>query len=271
MRLGIGSYTYGWSVGVPGYPPPPQPMTAATLLKRAAELRVRVVQIADNLPLDRLRADELDSLASEAGRLGIDVEVGTRGIDPNLLRRYAAIAARLGSPILRTVIDTKDHRPDPDEVIETLRSVMPDFEQLEVCLALENHDRFRAATLADIVERVGSPRIGICLDTANSLGCVENLDTLVSVLGAKVVNLHLKDYCIFRLPHHNGFIVEGRPAGQGQLDIPWLLQAIREIGRDPNVIVELWTPPEAATAESVAKEEAWAQESVRYLQQLIYD
>jgi 3-oxoisoapionate decarboxylase len=271
MRLGIGSYAYGWSVGVPGYPPPPRPLTAAGLLNRAAELGVRVAQIADNLPLDRLGADELDELAREAGRLGIDIEVGTRGIGPDLLRHYAGIAARLRSPILRTLIDTADHRPDPDEVVETLRSAMPDFERLGICLAIENHDRFRAATLADIVDRVGSPQVGICLDTANSIGCVENLDTLVAVLGPRTVNLHLKDHCIFRLPHHNGFVVEGRPAGRGQLDVPRLLRAIREFGRDPNVIVELWTPPEATTAESAAKEEAWARESVGHLRRFLPD
>jgi 3-oxoisoapionate decarboxylase len=269
MRLGIGSYTYGWSVGVPGYPPPPRPMTAAGLLGRAAELGVRVVQIADNLPLDRLGSDELAALARDAGRLGIDLEVGTRGIDPALLRRYAGIAARLRSPILRTLIDTAVHRPDPDEVVETLRSVMPDFERLGVCLVIENHDRFRADILADILDRVGSPQAGICLDTANSIGCVERLDTLVAVLGARIMNLHLKDYCIFRLPHHNGFIVEGRPAGRGQLDVPQLLGAIRGLGRDPNFILELWTPPEATPAETVAKEEAWARESVGYLRQFL--
>jgi sugar phosphate isomerase/epimerase len=227
------------------------------------------VQIADNLPLDRLGADELDVLARDADRLGLDLEVGTRGIDPGLLRRYADIAARLRSPILRTVIDTADHRPDPNEVVQTLRSAMPDFERFGICLAIENHDRLRAAILADILDRVGSPNIGICLDTANSVGCVENLDTLVDVLGAQTVNLHLKDHCIFRPPHHNGFVVEGRPAGRGQLDVPRLLRAIRELGRDPNVILELWTPPEATPAETVAKEEAWARESVGYLRQFL--
>jgi 3-oxoisoapionate decarboxylase len=271
VRLGIGSYTYGWSVGVPGYPPPPRPLTAAGLLNRAAELGVRVVQIADNLPLDRLGADELDSLARDAGRLGIDLEVGTRGIGPDLLRRYAEIAARLRSPILRTLIDTPDHRPDPDEVVAALRAALPDLERLGICLAIENHDRFRADILADILAQVGSPRVGICLDTANSIGCVENLDTLADVLGARIVNLHLKDHCIFRPPHHNGFVVEGRPAGRGQLDVPRLLRLVREIGRDPNVIVELWTPPEATPAETVAKEEAWARESVGYLRRFLPD
>jgi hypothetical protein len=50
MRLGIGSYTYAWAIGVPGYPPPPPPLTPQALLDRVAELGVRTVQLADNLP-----------------------------------------------------------------------------------------------------------------------------------------------------------------------------------------------------------------------------
>jgi sugar phosphate isomerase/epimerase len=246
-------------------------LTASLLLDRAAALGVRVVQIADNLPLHHLDEEELDVLARQADRLGIDLEVGTCGIAPDRLLRYARIAARLKSPIVRTGIDTPGHEPACDEVVETLRSVIPDFERAGIDLAIENHDRSRAATLAELLDRVESPHVGLCLDTANSIGCVENVDTLVAVLGRRTVNVHMKDYRIFRPPHLKGFVVEGCPAGRGQLDIPRLLEAIRACGRDPNVIVELWPSPEATLAESIAKEEDWACESIRYLRPFIPD
>lgn len=270
MRLGISSYTYAWAIGVSGYPPPPRPMTASQLLGRADELDVRVVQIADNLPLDALSDRELDDLVREAGRRGIALEVGTRSIHPNHLRRYLAIAVRLKSPILRTVIDTPGHEPAPDEVVDLLRSVLPDFERAGVRLAIENHDRFRATVLAEILERLGGP-IGICLDTANSIGCLENLETILAHLGQWIVNLHIKDYRIFRPAHQKGFVVEGCPTGQGHLDIAALLSAVRLTDRDLNAIVELWPPPEPTVLATIAKEEKWARESVRYLRQFISD
>ena len=49
MRLGIGSYTYSWAVGVSGYPSPPQPLTHSQLLDRAVRLGVRVVQFAEKV------------------------------------------------------------------------------------------------------------------------------------------------------------------------------------------------------------------------------
>ena len=273
MRLGISSYTYVWSVGVPGYPLPPQPLTALGLLQKAVELGVGVVQIADNLPLDRLDEGELGALERCAGRLHVEIEVGTCGIEPDHLLRYLALARRFRSPILRVVLDSDDHRPEPDEVVATLRALLPRFESAGVCLAIENHDRFRSATLATIVNALGSPYVGICLDTANSLGCLESLETVLATLGRWVVNLHVKDFQVERLPHKKGFLVEGRPAGQGRLDVPGLLAEVRQraSGRDVNAIVELWPPPGEDPAASVAREEAWAAESVRFLRRFLPD
>ena len=270
MWLGISSYTYTWAVGVPRHPSP-GPMTAMNLLNKAARLGVRVVQIADNLPLDRLSASELSALAQRAAEREISIEVGTRGIAHDQLRTYLQLAECLRSPILRVVVDTADHHPSEDEVVETVRTVIPEFERAGVCLAMENHDRFPVKALMRILERVGSTYIGVCLDTANSFGALEGPQIVVDMLGPWTVNLHVKDFVVRRASHRMGFAIEGRPAGQGQLDIPWLLQELRDLGRDPNAILELWTAPEQTLAETIAKEEAWAAASIEYLRQFIPD
>ena len=74
-----------------------------------------------------------------------------------------------------------------------------------------------------------------------------------------------------RAGHNLGFVVEGRPAGQGQLDVPWLLTRLRNFGRDCNAILELWTPPADDIEATIALEERWAQASVDYLRTLIDD
>jgi sugar phosphate isomerase/epimerase len=269
MRLGISSYTYVWSVGVPGYPQPQQPLTAEGLLEKATELGVGVVQIADNLPLDRLNAKELDRLASRAAERDIRLEVGTSGIVPDHLRTYLALAVKLRSSLVRVVIDTDSSQPTPDEIVTSLHEILPAFSRAEIWLALENHDRFTAASLAQIIERCRGHKLGICLDTANSIGCGEDLSTLLRTLGPWIVNVHVKDYCARRLPHKKGFFVEGCPAGSGILDIPQLLADVSRFGHDPNAILELWPPPESTIEGSIAKEEAWTRDSIRYLRQFI--
>ena len=268
MKLGIGSYAYYWATGAPGYPPP-SPLTAHDLIDKAAALGVRLVQIDDNLPLHTLSSPEVEALAAHARNMSIELEIGTRGIQPELLRQYRALASSVGSRIVRTVIDAVGHHPSPDEVVATLKAIIPDYESAAITLAIENHDRFRARTLAQIIERIGSDHVGVCLDTVNSFGALEGPEVVVEVLGPLCVNLHVKDFRVRRADHLMGFVVEGTPAGQGMLDIPWLLDSLTK--HDPNVILELWPPPEPDLAATIAKEDQWVIESIAYLRQHIRD
>jgi sugar phosphate isomerase/epimerase len=268
MQLGISSFAYTWAIGVPNHPPA-RPMTVHDLLARAVELGVSLVQYGDNAPLDRLPEAELLSLAGRARELCVRIEVGTRGIGDDNLRRYLALAQQLGSPILRVVVDTAQHHPDADEIVARLRAILPEFAAAGVVLAIENHDRFRATALARILERIGSLHAGVCLDTVNSFGALEGPAVVLDALGPWVVNLHVKEFVVRRASHNMGFTVEGAPAGQGMLDMPWLLGRLRDLGRDPNAILEQWTPPEPELAATIAKEDAWAVESIAYLRQLI--
>lgn len=271
MKLGISSYTYVWAVGVPGYPAPARPMTAFDLLETAARLGVGVLQIADNLPLHRLPLRDRRALRREADALGIEIEVGTRGVHPDDVWEYLRIAAELGATFIRTLTDTPTHRPTPAEAVALLRETAPELELAGVRLGLENHDRFRAATLVDILRGVESEAVGICLDTANSIGCLEGTETVLATLGPHTLNLHVKDCRVSRLPHEKGFVVEGCAAGRGQVDVPAAIRCAAANGHDPNVILELWPPPDPDIERAVARERDWAEESVRYLQSLMSD
>ena len=268
--MGISSYTYAWAVGVPGYPPD-RPMGALDLLDKAEGLGVHVLQVADNLPLHQLSDGALEAFARRAARLEIDLEVGTRGIERDHLRTYLHLATRLRSPILRVVVDDPPHYPSEAEVVDVVRAIIPELERAGVCLAIENHDRFTARALARILERVDSEHAGVCLDTANSFGVLEGPEVVVDTLAPWAVNVHVKDFVVRRASHGKGFAIEGRPAGQGQLDIPWLLQKLHDLGRDPNVILELWTPPEAELASTIQKESAWAATSIETLRRFVPD
>jgi sugar phosphate isomerase/epimerase len=246
-------------------------MTPCDLLQKAVDLGVSVVQVADNMPLDRLDEFELGRFRDQARASGITLELGASGIAAENLLTHLRLAGRLQARILRTVIDCGNDRPDVERVIECLKELAPAFEQADVLLAVENHDRFRAATLKRVLDAVGSDHVGICLDTANSIGCVENLETLLAVLGPRIVNVHLKDYEIFRPPHLKGFVVEGRPAGRGSVDLPWLLTELGRYHRDVNIILELWPPPAPSLDDAIAREDRWATESIQYLRRFIRD
>lgn len=268
MKLGVSSYTFAWAIGAPGYPPA-APMNTFDLLDLAYELKVGVVQIADNLPLDQLSDSDLARLRAQADAHDIQIEVGTRGISADHLRRYLGLARFFTSPILRVVVDTRDDHPSPDEVIARLRPLLSALADADVILAVENHDRFTTDALIHIMRTLDSAHVGICLDTVNSFGALEGPAWVVDRLGPWTVNLHIKDFAVRRADHNMGFTVEGRPAGQGQLDVPWLLRQVRQHGRDFNAILELWPPPAETLDATIAKERAWAEMSVDYLRSVI--
>lgn len=270
MRLGLGSYTYTWAVGVPGELPP-QPLDAWGLLDRARELGVRVVQYCDNLPLVRLSARDLGALASAAAEAAISVEIGTRGISTDNLLAHLELARRFHAPFLRLVVDTPGDEPAPDQVVARLRPLLPRFADANLKLAIENHDRFPARVLGQIVEELGPDRVGICLDTVNSFGAMEGPREVVPALAPYTLNLHVKDFTIARVNSQMGFVVSGCAVGQGRLDVPWLLEQLTTARPDVNAIIELWTPPAGSLEATLAREAEWARQSVAYLRQYLPD
>lgn len=265
MRLGLGSYTFGWAVGVPGHELAGS-LDEHGLLDKCREHGVKLLQIGDNLPLHTFDEARLVRLAGRAASEGVQLEVGARRLTLDRATQYIALARRLRAKLIRFVIDDVDYHPTPEVISEVLRQCVPLLDGLT--LGLENHDRFPAATLREMIEDAGSDRIGVCLDTANSLGAGEGLDTVLRELAPLMVNLHLKDFHIARVPHLMGFSVEGRPAGQGFLDVPRLLEQLAPFSRCATAVLELWTPPEPRLDDTIAKEAAWAVQSLKFLKPL---
>jgi len=271
FRLGIASWTLPWAIGVPGYPWPQRPLGCIGLLDKAVEAGASVVQIADNLPLHALPEQELDQLREAAGARGLALEAGTRSLDPEHLARYIAIAHRIGARILRTVLSGSLLGAKERETAEAaIRQVLPALENLGVTLALENNEAFSAAEFAGIIQRIASSHVGICLDTANSLGRPETLQTVVENLAEHTVVLHAKDYDIRRIDNRMGFSIVGAPVGDGRVDFDFVLAELRRRGRTGvSVILEHWPPFAGTIEESVRLEEQWFSKSVRCMQSKI--
>ena len=265
MELGIGSYTFPWAFGVQGYPQPKVPLDAMGLLEKAESLGVNVVQICDNFPLHKMEDKTLNDLSKTARDMGINIEVGTRGIEPENLLTYLKIAKRLNAKLLRTVFEVSGRKPSLNKVIMQIKRILPIFEREGVSIALENYEQFKSRELALLIKRLVSPYVGACLDTVNSFGALEGLEEVVNKLAAFTINLHLKDFDIVRVRCRMGFKVVGRPLGEGRLNIDWLFKVLEKKGRKPSVIVELWVPFMGSIEKTILKEEEWAIRSIEYL------
>jgi sugar phosphate isomerase/epimerase len=268
MQLGISTYSFPWSVGIKNFIPP-HPFSANDLLLYAADRNIGFVQFGDNYPLHLLTDHELIDLKHKADELKIKLQPGARKLTVENILTYISIAKAIDADFIRIIIDDEDYQPTEDKVVEIIKDLLPYLQKANLVLAIENHDRFPAQTLKDIVEKTDDQWIGICLDTANSFGAGEGLKEVVSILARYTINLHIKDFSIHRLDHKMGFRVNGCIAGSGMLNIPLLVNEVRNYGRCATATLEVWSDPEQTIDETILKEQSWVQKSIEYLKTVL--
>ena len=261
---GIGSFAFGWAAahGTP-------PLDEHSLLAFAREHGITLVQLGDNLPVHEWSAERLGRFVEASRDAGIGVELGARGLTEEHLRRYLDLCRVLRATLLRFVPDAQSYQPTVDELVALLRNAAAALAAAGVTLAIENHDRFPAAALRHIVEEAGTRHVGVCLDTANSLGAGEGLAAVTDILAPLTVNVHVKDVAIRRLPHLMGFHIEGRALGDGQLSIRDTLERVASYGRCGSVILEGWTPLGTMMEETIARERADAAVGIERLKRWV--
>jgi sugar phosphate isomerase/epimerase len=82
--------------------------------------------------------------------------------------------------------------------------------------------------------------------------------------------IHYKDYAVQRVAQappvvRMGFEIVGRAAGDGRVDIDWLLKSAADHDDSLDVILELWPPYLGTISETVRNEQEWVERSVVFL------
>jgi sugar phosphate isomerase/epimerase len=201
------------------------PFTLRDILEDTHSSGCTVLQICDYRPLDELSIDGLSALGRAAGDLGIRLELGTRGIGLDHLRRYLEMAVHLDATLIRSMLNTATERPSEAEAIESLQRAVPLYAERGVTLALETYEQVPSAQLVRIIEAVDSEALGVCLDPANCVAALERPRDVVAATAPYVKNWHVKDFAFAtsrlgriqprRLPAWRG-ITGLRPFPQGR-------------------------------------------------------
>jgi sugar phosphate isomerase/epimerase len=273
MKLGIGTYCYMWAIGFKfgdKEAKPARPMTHMGLVQRAVDLGVHLVQFGPNLSLGALGEQELDELVEYAKKTNVEFEVGTRGLETDHLRKQVEIARRTGSKLIRTIPEIDGKHIEAAEVPQYLRAIVPLLEKEGVKLGLET-GKIPAKELAWALDQVPSAQLGVVLDMANSLAISEGWRYVTEILAPYTICLHHKEFVVKRVWYMMGFTVEGMPAGQGQVDTPWLLQTLDSAGAKYNVILEVWPPEQPTLQESIDLEDQWVRQSIPFLRRFVRD
>ncbi len=160
------------------------------------------------------------------------------------LRAVIAACPALGAGIVTLCTGTRNRQsmwsPHPDngspeawrDLLESLASVLPEAEAHGVTLAVEpevSNVVDSAARARRLLDELGSPRLGVCIDGANlfhrgelpRMGAI--LDEAFALLGSDIVLAHAKDL------DHDGAAGD-LPAGHGLLDYPRYLGLLHGLG-----------------------------------------
>lgn len=262
MRLGVGTYSYRWALGMGELP---QTMNLTDVLHRVHALGVGLLQIADSAELDTASDDHLRSLSVLAQRLDIDIQIGTTGATTAVLLRYLHIAQLLRADAVRLVLHQHADDVDEESAVETLRSVSGGYGAADVSIAIENHFLTTSPAMIRLLERVDSPHVRVVLDVANSIVCGEWPRETIEALAPYAVGLHLKDYDIVPDANGVGAHLIGAPLGRGRLDLVGVFSALERAGAltpDFAIVLEHWAPRGCSDDDAYRTEQEWLEGSL---------
>lgn len=259
--IGLGTYAFFWQHS----DRVPEPLSLVGAFEATRDAGVELFQICDYAPLETMTDTELRDAAAAARDLGLRIQLGTKGIEPERLSRFLELAAIFDARLVRSMLTSPTSTPHPDTAVAWLRTAAPAYEAAGVTLALETYEQVATTTLVEIIERAESPMLGICLDPANVVARLESPRRCVQQVAALTRNVHVKDFAFARQPGWVGFTYSGAAMGSGLHDYPHLLAEIRPRERGIDEIVEHWLPWQGDAESTVRLEREWTRTTLEYL------
>ena len=106
-------------------------------------------------------------------------------------------------------------------------------------VAVENHKDFRVREFVEMLRRIDSEFVGVCLDTGNNIALLDDPWTVVDLLAPRTFTVHIKDMAIESST--DGFLLAEVPLGRGFLDLHRMVRRIHEAKPDARYCLEMMT------------------------------
>jgi sugar phosphate isomerase/epimerase len=230
------------------------------IVRRARALGFDSLQVCENARPMELSVPDWEEVLQSADDVGLEIQLGCKTVDLDILRRWAERASCLPSRMLRLVLEQDRGLPvSRQEVDVFLAGAMPVLEAKHLRLAIENHYEVSSRVLADAVASYPTEQVGFCVDTANSLRNFESTEMVLDLLGDRAFCYHVKDYSVEGCGL--GFRVAGAPLGEGKLDLDLVLERILTRDPVPQVFVEHWRTAIGDWETDLCQDDSWLRHS----------
>ena len=192
------------------------------------------------LPLGALFTEKAREVRAAAEKHGMYVEGSTRPpkdkADVERFEKEIAISRECGATVVRTVMSpgrryetfhsAKEYAAFAEQALASLRLAEPVMARRKVTLAVENHKDFRTDELVGVMKGISSERVGVCVDTGNSIALLERPTETVEALAPWAASCHLKDMGVE--PAADGFLLAEVPLGDGFLDLKGIVGVLKK-------------------------------------------
>jgi sugar phosphate isomerase/epimerase len=243
MRIGLAVYGTMFSMGL--HPASSQPrISVQQLMDQACAANLRGVEI----PVSLLEGEDIPSVARVARERGLFITLATGGYIAGPLKETLHLGAQLGAETVRTVVGGAKiggdrsplagrWQPFLQEVLTHLKEATAIAEQVQVNLAVENHQDLTSEELLWLCKSIGSPYFGITLDAGNPLATAEEPLDYFRRVAPYLKNVHLKDYCIYL--SEEGYRLVRCSLGEGVIDFPALFKILATACSNVTMSIEL--------------------------------
>ncbi len=290
MRLGMHTYSlyhHGVAEDWAGFALPWQrQMTLFEMMDYIQTLGLEGLHL-DAKALDRMDPGYYDQVRSYAGSRNLYLEFNfalkSGHYDSAVQFDIAdglAIAQAIGADVTKIGMNLTRPRPvaagkfHPDvmaqlEVVaDKVTAVLDQVEKTGIKLALENHTDAFSEEVLWVLDRIGHPMVGACIDTVNGIHVTENPITAVENLAPRAFTNHFRDNRIVITPW--GLKFTGAAVGEGDLDMKRSYELIRQ---NPdmnriNIELDLECPLDSMEA-AMATEKAALERSVVYCREVL--
>lgn len=245
--FGLASYSFPFSCGFAkrdgrGIA---QPMDAYALIELADHHGLEGIEIPFFQLLPNLESATIDRFAAVLRERGLRFLLDTAVLDVETLRTVLPLAKRAGATTVRVMLAgflegaRAVHVPNWSaymrEAFLKLQAIYPLLDELDLRLAIENH---QDATSEDLLALCGvGPRIGVTFDVVNPLAVGEEPFGFARRLGARIFNVHLKDYTIH--PTASGYRLVRAALGEGVIDWQVMITLVRQLSPAATWHIEL--------------------------------
>lgn len=191
-------------------------------LRAYAEAHALFLEGSTSLPRDRADVERFEARVRTAQRAGATV-----------------VRVPIGGRRYEQFDQAEQFRAFAERSWKSIQLAEPVVTQHRIRLAIENHKDFRVPEMLDMLERLSSKYVGVCVDTGNSFALLEDPMDVVQAYAPWAYSVHLKDMAVCE--YEDGFLLADVVLGEGTLDLPKIVEVLRKAQPQLQFSVEMAT------------------------------